>query len=363
MGSIHFTYHFFFLNEIWLYSISNQIYLVTLLLVFSLAAYLFLKNREPKPFELSSIEQFYYLNALIHKSKTASLIVDNRNKIRLANHEFLQLFDLTTEQLDQKFLSEIPLYDKLVQFISSTDQGEHAFELPNGKEPVNVQASSIITNDGQELGRLIQIQSNNLLSETLQHDIKTPMNAIVGYSHLLEDEHELTDKQKKYLSIIQKQAFLLRDKISPALPDRDMEGPETPSDTMWSESVKHILIADDVSINRTFLRIMLDRKGYTITEAEDGEQAVQKFFETSPDLILMDISMPVMNGIEAARKIRNSNHKKRRIPIIAVTANYNFSEKNSLRENGFNAFLQKPFKEDELVNILDAYSIRLPKVL
>lgn len=359
MGLFGYTYHSYLLNEIWLYSISNQVYLITLLLVFSLVAYLFLKNRETKPFELSPAEQSHYLNAIVDFSKVASLITDEHHRVRLANIEFLQLFDLTSGQIDYKNISDIPLPTDLVSYIRDTDEGERTFEKGITDIAVNVFISSIISTEGKNSGKFIQIQSKDQLSHTLEHDIKTPMNAIVGYSNLLKDEDELSSQQKKYLSIIQKQAIVLRDSISSIFSNEEPAVPEYIPFVADANPVKHILIVDDVSINRTFLRIMLTRRGFTISEAEDGEEAVQKFKELNPDLILMDISMPVKDGIMATREIRNLSHPKRGIPIVAVTANSFLNDRNPYHENGFNALLIKPFKEQELLTILNRFNTAL----
>jgi CheY-like chemotaxis protein len=82
----------------------------------------------------------------------------------------------------------------------------------------------------------------------------------------------------------------------------------------------------------------------TVDIAENGLIAVEKFLEYGYDLILMDIQMPVMNGLEAARRIRENSH----VPIIALTANSTKQEQDNCLEIGMNDYLAKPFQPREL---------------
>lgn len=117
------------------------------------------------------------------------------------------------------------------------------------------------------------------------------------------------------------------------------------------ETVKGLraLIVDDLPLNRTLARIMLEMKEFETIEAENGKEAVDCFSEITPDVILMDISMPVMDGIEAMVKIRELNHKHgKEIPIIAITAGGHTGSRNDLIQKGFSEYIQKPYREREL---------------
>lgn len=99
-----------------------------------------------------------------------------------------------------------------------------------------------------------------------------------------------------------------------------------------------ILIAEDEECNFLLYEVML-KKQYTLIHAWDGKEAVDLFKEHSPDLILMDIRMPVMDGYEATCAIRNISNT---IPIIAITA-YSLEENEmKIRECGCSDFLTKP---------------------
>ncbi len=124
----------------------------------------------------------------------------------------------------------------------------------------------------------------------------------------------------------------------------------------FSKNLK-ALIVDDLPINRTLARIMLEMKNFQTVEAQNGKEAIAYYNGHNPDVVLMDISMPVMNGIEAMEKIRNINGHGKSIPIIAVTAGGHAGSRSELIERGFSEYIQKPFRESEL---LEKISLFLP---
>ena len=109
-----------------------------------------------------------------------------------------------------------------------------------------------------------------------------------------------------------------------------------------------ILIVDDDPVNRKFLRNLLERTGFTTQEAENGSQAIKQFEEFSPHLILMDIRMPVMDGMEAARRIREMENSGR-IAIIALTANAFVRNESELIQAGCDSVISKPFDAGNLL--------------
>lgn len=116
---------------------------------------------------------------------------------------------------------------------------------------------------------------------------------------------------------------------------------------------KRILIADDELFNRKLLLSMLKDKQVYLTEVENGKKAVQEIKSNQYDLILMDVRMPEMNGIEATKKIRKINdHTKKDIPIIALTAAVTEEDKENYFHSGMSGFVPKPFKEDQLMSAL-----------
>jgi len=113
-----------------------------------------------------------------------------------------------------------------------------------------------------------------------------------------------------------------------------------------------ILIVDDDAINRKLLRVTLSAFGFEVTEAENGRQAVELAIDTTPALILMDIQMPVLNGIEALRMLKTepAAHK---IPVVALTAYAMEGDKDKFLAEGFDAFLSKPIDIDETIETIN----------
>ena len=118
-------------------------------------------------------------------------------------------------------------------------------------------------------------------------------------------------------------------------------------------TVKKILLAEDNDINRMIASIVLKSNGYHITEVLDGKEAVAELTRQSFDLVLMDLQMPFMDGLEATRIIRK--HLNNKVPIIALTANEVKQEKNRCVQAGMNDFLMKPFDEKDLVSIINKW--------
>src|SRR5487761_2641839 len=104
-----------------------------------------------------------------------------------------------------------------------------------------------------------------------------------------------------------------------------------------------ILVVDDDRGTRLLLKSFLVRGGYVVVEAENGEEALQVFQLDPPDIILMDVSMPVMTGYEAATLIKN-NFAKRFVPIIFLTGHSDNESLVKCVESGGDDFLTKPIQ-------------------
>ncbi|NIP74409.1 MAG: response regulator [Gammaproteobacteria bacterium] len=109
-----------------------------------------------------------------------------------------------------------------------------------------------------------------------------------------------------------------------------------------------VLIVDDNDINRKLAVTLYRERGAHVVEAENGEQAVQRAAEREFDLILMDIHMPVMSGVEAANRIRIMQHGRRHTPIVALTANALPEERDRLLCSGLDDCLIKPMHDRDL---------------
>lgn len=113
---------------------------------------------------------------------------------------------------------------------------------------------------------------------------------------------------------------------------------------------KKILLVEDNEMNRVVAETILNQYGATISEAVNGVEALEAIRNTRYDIVLMDIQMPVMDGLEATRHIRNDLHST--IPIIALTANAVKGEMEKCIQAGMNDYLSKPFEEEDLVRLI-----------
>jgi two-component system cell cycle response regulator DivK len=111
---------------------------------------------------------------------------------------------------------------------------------------------------------------------------------------------------------------------------------------------KCILIVEDQADNRRILRDLLGNAGYELLEAESGEEALIAVEAKRPDLILMDIQLPVMDGYETTRRIK-SNPTLKAVPIIAVTSYALSGDEGKARAAGCNAYVTKPFSPRALL--------------
>ena len=117
-----------------------------------------------------------------------------------------------------------------------------------------------------------------------------------------------------------------------------------------------ILIVDDSPTQMHMLKGMLEKQGHEILTAENGQQGVDRAAADLPDLILMDVVMPELNGFQATRKI-TTNDKTAHIPVILVTTKDQETDKIWGQRQGAKAFIVKPPQEQEL---LDAVNANLP---
>jgi len=109
-----------------------------------------------------------------------------------------------------------------------------------------------------------------------------------------------------------------------------------------------VLIVEDNEKNMKLARDILQAKGYETVEAVTGEEGVKLAKEKKPDLVLMDIQLPGINGIEAFKQLR-ADAKTARIPVIALTASVTPTDRSQITAAGFDAFVSKPISVKEFV--------------
>lgn len=112
--------------------------------------------------------------------------------------------------------------------------------------------------------------------------------------------------------------------------------------------MKRILVADDRASSRELVREILEASGYQVVEAADGSKAVEVASQAQPDLILLDLQMPVLDGYGALAQLRE-DHRLHRIPVIALTANAMQRDRERTLAAGFDSYLAKPVSLDQLL--------------
>ena len=122
------------------------------------------------------------------------------------------------------------------------------------------------------------------------------------------------------------------------MPDRDAPYPT-------------VLIVEDLEDTRYFMRLAMEQLGYLVIEAADGAKAVEIALRERPDVILMDLSIPEMDGIAATTSIR-ANEGMREVPIIALTAHHEADLRSEAKASGFDAYVTKPIDVDFLDELI-----------
>lgn len=110
-----------------------------------------------------------------------------------------------------------------------------------------------------------------------------------------------------------------------------------------------VLVAEDNAINQKIVRIMLQKAGCDVLAVDDGNKAVEAVQTGQFDLVLMDLHMPQLDGLEATRQIRALQSKAKEVPIIALTASAFTDDRDRCLSAGMNDFVTKPIKLDYLL--------------
>ena len=113
-----------------------------------------------------------------------------------------------------------------------------------------------------------------------------------------------------------------------------------------------ILIAEDNATNRELFRELLEARGYDVDEASDGPEALRMLEQTQPDILLLDIGMPVLDGFAVVRAIRE-NPRLAALPVLAVTAYAMQGDRERILTSGFDGYLSKPINAKSLAEELE----------
>ncbi len=220
-------------------------------------------------------------------------------------------------------------------------------------------------------------QNNKEFLANLAEELKAPINAITSFSNLLCSTDDPL-KKRRYAAIIQSNSNLLQSILDDMLASGSEGAPVQPAEDRSRETValpptepeegddvdvinlytspkkergekKTLLVAEDNESNYFLISSLLE-DDYNLIHAWNGREAVDLFAEHRPDLILMDINMPLMDGYEATRNIRQISET---VPVIAVTAYAFASDRTRIMESGFNSYVSKPINAERLSAEID----------
>lgn len=119
---------------------------------------------------------------------------------------------------------------------------------------------------------------------------------------------------------------------------------------------KKIIVAEDSSVIQNLTKKILSQLSYEIVAVKNGQQVIDLLEKDTYDLILMDIHMPVMDGMDCARAIRKMSGEHKNIPIVAITGNANNYSQDEFVQAGINEFLPKPLNYDNLVELVKKFT-------
>jgi DNA-binding response OmpR family regulator len=117
--------------------------------------------------------------------------------------------------------------------------------------------------------------------------------------------------------------------------------------------MSNVLVIDDESDIRLLCRINLSRSGMTVRSAGSGSEGLEAAFEDAPDVVVLDLMMPQMDGFEVLRQLKE-HHGTREVPVLVLTAKTSQADKDRCNDLGADVFMTKPFHPDELTRELDS---------
>ena len=127
---------------------------------------------------------------------------------------------------------------------------------------------------------------------------------------------------------------------------RDQEGP------LENRSLRTLLVDDDDMVQLQ-VRSLLEKQGYAVSLAQNGEEAMEALAENEFDCVLMDVRMPVLDGVETTKRIRNSKTQLKDIPIIALTAHAMSGDRERFLQAGMDDYIAKPLEHEQLIEVLE----------
>ncbi len=188
----------------------------------------------------------------------------------------------------------------------------------------------------------------------LIHDVKNPLTSIISFSEmLLEDDSLSQEERSELLQIIYEEAKRIsdilnafREKKEVVKKKEEIKTNEEETGFVPSQGKAKILVVDDDGSIRRVIRMDLEKAGYIVYTAYNGIEGLEMVKEVEPDLIISDIEMPKMDGVEFYEKLRTEDTS---IPFIFLTGSSDEERKISVLKLGVDGYLTKPFSKKELI--------------
>jgi CheY-like chemotaxis protein len=203
----------------------------------------------------------------------------------------------------------------------------------------------------------------------LSRDMRTPMNGVIGMTTLMESTH-LTTEQQDYVKSIKSCSEDLIDALDETLRNAGITHADEDKSETTRKSAVHftgkmspdfakqfplkILVAEDDDMNKQMALMLLKRLGYEADSAANGKEVLEIVSEKTYDVILMDVQMPEMDGLEATRMIRLCLSEQP--VIIAMTANAMDGDREACLKAGMEDYLSKPVNVDDLMEKLETWA-------
>ena len=195
-------------------------------------------------------------------------------------------------------------------------------------------------------GAAIADQAKSRFLASTSHELRTPLNAILGACEVVDGSH-LSPVEREALAGARHAGHHLLFLVNSMIDLSKLESGAAPS----------VLIVDDSPDNRLLLRVFLNGAVTALDEAEDGAQGVEMFRARRYDVVLMDMHMPVMGGIEATRAMRALEAQRGDAPatILALTADDSLDDRRRSTEAGCDEHLVKPISKKALLAAIAAH--------
>ena len=232
---------------------------------------------------------------------------------------------------------------------------------------INITNVSTLAEDAKRFS-----EARDQLFAKMSYEIRTSISGIIGSAELLRQE-KLDPEQTEFVNMICTSSENLLDSLdeisietninSSFLPDKTPMKPEEEIETDEDESIEsppgsspsaYVLTVDDIPENNILISAVLKKTGYKVISCESGEEAVSLSESEKFDIILMDIQMPGMNGLEATKAIRSGGLNSK-TPIIAITACADRKSKRVCLETGCDDFIFKPAKSELLLKKINRF--------